>query len=189
MASELEGETVDIGTLIAAQGNAMLGGLLVFLAIPCLVPSMGVGYILSLGMFAIGFAMLTGAEHVTMPQRLTRLRIKRSIAEKLLRGMAKVYGWFERVARPRISWSIGSTAKRALALNVLLMAFIIFLPIPAGNTLPAIALLLLGPALIYRDGLFALASIFASIIAVIFTGGLIGATIWAVMRSVDALIS
>ena len=66
------------------------------------------------------------------------------------------------MAHPRQRWW--------LAPLVALMALLIFLPIPFGNVLPALALALLGVGLMFRDGLLMLAGLAVAALALVVMG-------------------
>ncbi len=184
-AVKLESEEVLLLRLVDAHGEATLGGLLIVLSLPCLLPSLfGLGWVLSLGLFAVGIAMVRGSEHVHLPQRVAHLPIARQRAQTFLLALARFYVRLGRVAKPRWRHLVGPRAQRFLAVPVLFMAFVIFLPIPGGNTLPAIALLLIGCAMIFRDGLMASAGVLMSVVTLIITSGAIYAALlglWALL--------
>jgi hypothetical protein len=177
----LESEEVLLRRVVDAHGEATLGGLLTVMAVPCLLPSSGLGWVLSFGFFAVGIAMLMGSERVHLPRRVDSLPMKKRTAQKLLLWLARLYVRAGRLAKPRWTALTGRTAQRWLSLLVLAMGFIIFLPIPGGNTLPAISLILLGPALIFRDGLMVILSILAGVVAIIATAGAAYALFWAAL--------
>lgn len=177
-AQAMQADVISLRQLIELQGHSALGGLMTLLAIPCLIPSLGIGWVISLGLFAIGLVMLRGGGTVRLPRRLADLTLSRANAQRLLGGLAKVYGMAEGRARPRLQALTGLTARRWLSAKVLLMALIIFLPIPAGNTLPAISLVLLGPALVFRDGVLVIASLAAAVVAIVGTAGLVAGLVW-----------
>ena len=68
----------------------------------------------------------------------------------------------ERMIRPRFLPLTGIAGKRFIGAAGLLLATIVFLPIPFGNMLPGMALVLMAVGLLGRDGIAVLA------------GGLIG---------------
>jgi hypothetical protein len=187
-AQTLQADVVPLRQLIDLQGKSAQGGLLTLLAVPCLIPSLGIGWVISLGFFAIGLVMLRGGRTVQLPDRLASLTLSRTTAQRLLQALARVYGMAQGLARPRLKGLTGSTARRWLSVKVFLMALIIFLPIPAGNTLPAISLLLLGPALVFRDGALVIASLVAAVVAVVGTAGLVAGLVWGTTQGL-ALVS
>jgi len=180
-AVQLDSEEIILRRIIDAHGEATLGGILTLLSIPCLIPSMGIGWVLALGIFAIGAAMLAGSDKVHLPKRVESLPIKKRTAQKLLIGLAKLYVRAGRIAKPRWHAMSSKEAQRWLSLVVLSMGFIIFLPIPGGNTLPAIALVLLGPGLVFRDGFMIAGSIVAAVFATVLTAGAVWAVGWGLL--------
>ena len=54
-----------------------------------------------------------------------------------------------------------------------LMAFIVILPIPFGNLLPALAMMLIGLGLVFRDGVVAVLGMITAVLAVFVTAGLV----------------
>jgi hypothetical protein len=182
-ADNIENDHISLSEIVALHGTSTLGAILTLLAIPSLIPSMGVGWVLSLGIMAVATAMLLGREEVYLPRRVKNVKIRRDLAAKLLRGLAKVYGWTGKIARPRLGILTQRTAKRWLAIKVFIMAFIIFLPIPAGNTMPAIPLVILGPALIFSDGIGVLIALVAAVLALIATSAFVGSMLWVAWQS------
>ena len=67
----------------------------------------------------------------------------------------------------------GPSARWWLGPMTLVMAALIFLPIPFGNVLPAVSLMLAGVALAARDGLLMLASLSVGASALASSGALI----------------
>jgi hypothetical protein len=64
---------------------------------------------------------------------------------------------FETILRPRLSLIVMSNAaERVIGVVTLLLAVVLFLPIPLVNILPAAAIACLALALAERDGLFAI---------------------------------
>lgn len=59
------------------------------------------------------------------------------------------------------------------------MAIIIVLPIPFGNVLPALAMMLIGLGLVFRDGIAIVLGLATAGLALVFTAGLIS-VVWIV---------
>ena len=82
------------------------------------------------------------------------------------------------MSRPRLSTLASAGAQRWLAVGVALMAVVIILPIPFGNVLPALALMLLGLGLVFSDGLAVLLAAATGAGALLYTATL-GLAAWA----------
>lgn len=149
---------VPLAALAEAHGGAWQASLLVLLAAPCLLPIPGVGSVLSLGLALLGL-MLWRSPHDDLPPRLARLHLPREGATRSLALLARFYDLVHRLTRPRLTLLAGPWARWWLAPLTFAMAVLIFLPIPFGNLLPAVSLMLAGVALAARDGVLMLASV------------------------------
>jgi len=157
-AGELPPGPVPLAALAQAHGGAWQASLLVLLAAPCLLPIPGVGVVLSLGLALLGLALWL-APHSDLPPRLARLQLPREGATRSLALLAHFYERINHVTRPRMTALAGPSARWWLGPMTVVMAVLIFLPIPFGNLLPAVSLMLAGVALAARDGLLMLASL------------------------------
>lgn len=96
--------------------------------------------------------------------------------------MARAYGHAEKLCRPRQQQFTRGLALRVVGASVMLNAFIVFLPIPFGNTLPALANIVLALGLLFRDGLAIVAGL-AITMASLVIGSILGfAALWAVQK-------
>ena len=90
----------------------------------------------------------------------------------------------ERRLRPRASVLTARSGKLALALVMALMGALIALPIPFGNTLPGLSVILMGLGLAADDGLAVLGAL---ILALLATGISIALT-WAAWSGIVHLL-
>jgi hypothetical protein len=157
-AHQLPPGPVSLSALAEAHGGAWQATLLVVLAAPCMLPIPGVGTLLSVALALLGL-MLWQAPRPDLPPRLGRLSLPREGATSSLALLARFYDIAWRLTRPRMSLLAGPSARWWLGPMTVLMAVLIFLPIPFGNLLPAVSLMLAGVALAARDGLLMLASL------------------------------
>lgn len=74
----------------------------------------------------------------------------------------------EKLTRPRLPALTGPLSDILIGLACIVMAIIMALPVPLGDMLPAIAIILLSLGVIQRDGMFVLAGAAFSIISVIY---------------------
>jgi hypothetical protein len=171
-AGQLPPGPVPLSALAEAHGGAWQATLLVLLAAPCLLPIPGVGTVLSLGLALLG-VLLWLAPHPHLPSRLGRLSLPHDGASRSLALLARFYDLVHDLTRPRLTALAGPHARWWLGPLTLVMAVLIFLPIPFGNLLPAVSLMLAGVALVARDGLLMLASLGVGAGALAASGALI----------------
>jgi hypothetical protein len=88
-----------------------------------------------------------------LPERLSRVTLNVVWTRRCLHGLAWIYEQADRLLRPR--WIVLSNRRLRPAWGVwiALMAALIFIPLPFGNVLPAISLVLLSLGWMFRDGL------------------------------------
>jgi len=171
-AAALSEERVSMQTLAQAHGTAAHGTLLLLMAGPCLLPVPGVGTVLGFGMAALAAAMWQGHPSACLPRRVAELELSRHWAQRVLGMLASAYAMAGRFARARLSHlaSAGRRSWTAAAIGV--MAFIVVLPIPFGNLLPALAMMLIGLGLIFRDGIAVVLGLVTAGLALFVTTGL-----------------
>ncbi len=155
-ARSTQADQVPLAALLQAHGTAAPGSLLLLLAVPCMLPIPGTGTVLGLGLLALSWALWHGRTDALLPRRVAQLQLSRGSAQRLLKALARVYLLAGRLTRARLSWVLSQQALRACAVLVAAMAVVLILPIPFGNLLPAVALVLIGLGLLARDGLAAL---------------------------------
>lgn len=170
-------EPLSLQQLLAMHGQATMAVLLILLALITTVPVAGAGMLFSLGIMAWAWRW---ARRQPAPrlERLRALRLNGQAAYRVLRWLAWMYAFAHRWSRPRWDGLLAPGLRWPWAGWVLLMAFIIFLPIPFGNVFPAVALLLFGLGLLTRDGLMLLASLALGLAGMVFLG-MAGGWIWA----------
>lgn len=168
-ASALHGDRVSMRTIEQAHGPAAQGTLLLMLAVPCLLPVPGVGTVLGMAMLALAVSMWRGqSAAVGLPKRVAELELSRPWAQRVLGALATAYALAGRHARARMGRH--ACADR-LGLAVGAMALIVVLPIPFGNVLPSLALVMIGLGLVFRDGLAVLLGLAMSALTVVVTAG------------------
>ena len=170
-AATLPAERVSMQTLAQAQGPAAHGTWLLLMAVPCLLPVPGVGTVLGLGMAALAVAMWRGQSAACLPRRVAELELSSDWAQRVLGMLASAYAVAGRFARARQS-HLASTEKRSwTAAAIGLMALIVVMPIPFGNVLPALSLMLIGLGLVFRDGVAVVLGLAMAALAIGVTAG------------------
>lgn len=170
---------VSLRQLAQLLGKGSQGFMLVLLAIPCLLPIPGSGTAFSVGLAALAWIMWRHFPRLALPRRMARLRLSPTLARRVLLSLAWVVEQGARFLRPRMGWWVAPVHRYWLAPMVGLMALMIFLPIPFGNVLPAVALVLLGLAIVFADGLALwLAVAIASLALLVPAGAVLGVLAW-----------
>jgi hypothetical protein len=177
-AAALTEERVSMQTLAQAHGTAAHGTLLLLMAGPCLLPVPGVGTVLGFGMAALAAAMWQGHSSACLPRRVAELELSRHWAQRVLGMLASAYVMAGRFARARLSHLASAGRRSWTAAAIGLMAFIVVLPIPFGNLLPALAMMLIGLGLVFRDGIAVVLGLVTAGLALFFTACLMLMT-WA----------
>jgi hypothetical protein len=179
-AEALTHEPVALSHLADVHGHGTRGALLVLLSAPSVLPVPGVGNVLGLGLLLMALAIWRGQPAHQLPARVALWQLSAPSARRVLGLLAGVYATAGRWLRARLPQLVDGPADGTpawLAPKIGLMGGLIFLPIPFGNVLPAIALSLLGLGLLFRDGLAVLLALLAGGVAVAYTAGL-GVLAW-----------
>lgn len=175
------GGDVAVGDVVRhLGGDASAGWLLLLLAVPALVPSPGVplGMVFGAALALLALQLTFGPRPLHLPAWIARRRLA---ARHLDATTARVGPWIERIEktiRPRLAALTSPWVVRLLGLVVLVNAILIILPIPLGNTLPAIAVMSLALGLIARDGYAVAAGFALSVLALAASAALVGGAVW-----------
>lgn len=150
--SEPVGLRLSMAELLQLHGESSGPVLLMLMAVLATLPVAGAGMVLSLGIFLLAWTWLRGIDDMPLPQRLGRLTLNEAWTRRCLHGLAWIYEQADRWLRPRWQpWS-HRRLRPAWGVWIALMAALIFLPLPFGNVLPAISLVLLSLGWMFRDG-------------------------------------
>ncbi|MCU0957627.1 MAG: exopolysaccharide biosynthesis protein [Hydrogenophaga sp.] len=172
---------VSVQDLLHLHGESSTPVILLIMATCCLMPVGGVGTVLSFAMVALAWGWWRQRETLALPERLARVRLSEVWTQRVLRGLAWLYGVTARWLRPRWGMLTHPRARIGWAVWICLMAFLIFLPIPFGNVLPGISLMLFSLAWMFRDGAALLVSKLVGLGAVAFALAF-GSAAWALLE-------
>ncbi len=178
-----------IGELVESVGEKGFGLLLLVLSLPSALPVPAPGYSTPFGLVIILIAaqMLAGREALWLPRRLREVRLKPTLAKRMLGTGARFLRKVEHLIRPRQRWVTSRTGQTALGALIIAMAALMVLPIPLTNTAPAMVIFLLGAALTEDDGLLAAAAFAAGCLAVLLYAGVIYLLITEGPEAIDAI--
>jgi len=124
-------------------------------------------------MAALAAAMWQGHASASLPQRVAQLELSRHWAQGVLGMLASAYAMAGRFAKARLSHFASAGRRSWTAAAIGLMAFIVILPIPFGNLLPALAMMLIGLGLVFRDGVAVVLGLITAALAFFITAALV----------------
>ncbi|MBN8935673.1 MAG: exopolysaccharide biosynthesis protein, partial [Rhizobiales bacterium] len=126
-------------------------------AIPNLLPlPPGSSTLLGAPLLLLSPQVALGVSAPWLPRAIDGRRIAGADLEKAFGRLLPSVERIERISRPRLTFMFGLVGDRLIGIICSLLSFVLILPIPGGNMLPALTIGVLGFALFQRDGLFAL---------------------------------
>lgn len=139
-------------------------------AIPNLIPLLppGSSAVFGLPLMVISVQLAIGRPFLWLPEVIARQAIRRSDLKRVIDAIHPWLRGLERLLSPRLAFLFGPIGDRVVGIICLVLAVILFLPIPFVNFVPALAIALFALALLQQDGLLALVAIGVSAGAVVF---------------------
>jgi len=147
-------QALTLGGLLDQFKARAYGVFLLMSVLPAFVPlPMGAGAVSGPLVSLIGLQLLAQMEHPWVPGFLSRRPLSRPGMVKFRDRTARLFGWLEKVSRPRTEAVIDHPAARTFTgLMLVLLGFLLALPLPATNYPFGLILLTYAIALIERDG-------------------------------------
>ena len=145
---------IGLASLAHALGDRSTGALLLFLALPMVlpIPAPGISVVFGVPLTLISAQLLFGRRTLWLPARIARRKISRQQLDIYIqRAMPSVLK-MERLVRPRFLELTRGLSLRLVAAMCLLLALIITLPVPLGHLVPGAAISVMALGLIERDG-------------------------------------
>jgi hypothetical protein len=151
--SDGAGDKITLGQIANAMDDRSFGAFLVVFCLPNLVPlPPGATFILGMPLVFIACQMaFSRLDTIWLPKRLRDYSFDNKAFSAVLDRFVPWMNKAERVIKPRF-FSGNRMIERVLGLFALVLALVVFLPIPLGNMGPSLALALMGLGLTERDG-------------------------------------
>ena len=142
------GDRLSLSDLLDLHGEASPAVLLLVLSVLCVLPVYGVGTALSFAILAMAWrwgALTRGGTGLGtgLSDRLGQLSLNETWSRRCLHGLAWMYATAGRCLRTRWTALCHPRTGPWWGLWIALMGLVIFLPLPFGNVLPSISLVLL----------------------------------------------
>jgi len=147
-------EGLSLGALRDGLNQSAFGAMLIVLALPVSIPFLyGIPQIVSVPMMALAGQMVLGHKEPWLPQKMAERNMSKSGLQQISGGARKWFGWVERLARPRLKFLASKPAERLIGLLLMIFCASIMVPLPLTNTVPGIAVAIVGFGLLAKDGL------------------------------------
>lgn len=178
-------ERITVAALLEALQHRALGALLFIFALPNVLPAPpGTSAVLGAPLVFLAAQLMLG-----MPPWLPGIISARSIARKdfaaLITRAAPWLARAETLLRPRLEFLVHRPFEHVVGLICFILAVVLFLPIPLGNMLPALAICFLGLGVVERDGVWIILGILLGGAACVLVSGIV----YAVVKSAIFLIA
>ncbi|WP_210201989.1 exopolysaccharide biosynthesis protein [Rhizobium subbaraonis] len=173
LADDTVRERISVGDILAAMGDRAFGALMLIFALPNILPTPpGTSAILGAPL-----VVLTAQMTVGLTPWLPKVIANRSMLTKDFAAIVRrLQPWLqraERLLRPRMSYLTIPPAEYFVGAVCLVLAVILFLPMPLGNILPALAISVAAFGILERDGAWVIAGLICAVVAIIVVGGAI----------------
>lgn len=141
--------------LLNGMGDRAFGSTLLICALPEALPLPVVGISLFVGipLMLVSTQLMLGFRQPWLPGWILDRPFKRKHFEQLVCKALRHLEKLERVLKPRWQFFTNPAFERLIGLLLLILAVIVALPIPFGNMLPAIIIVLICLGMIEKDGL------------------------------------
>ncbi len=152
-----DSKDLTVESIFTQVGDKGFGLLLIILALPSALPLPAAGYSTPFGLIIsfLGIQMLIGKKIPWLPQWALKIKIRYSLAEKMVKSVAAFFNKVEHLIKPRMSWISSQFGLPIMGIIIIVMACLMILPIPLTNTAPAMVIFLVGIGLSEDDGIVA----------------------------------
>jgi hypothetical protein len=156
--------------VLDALHERAFGMAILLFVLPNTPPMPGIPYVSTLTGIPIclfALQLIFGMDRPWLPSGIARKEIPQRRIRLVWRKILPAFQRVEKYVRPRHLALTSQFAERLLAVLIFAFGFVMALPIPAGNLLPAWAIALLSLGLMERDGRLVIAGLVMSAIAAV----------------------
>lgn len=172
---EERADYVQLADFLVITKERIFGFLFVILALPSALPVPAPGYSIPFGvvMLILASQLILGSKQPWLPQRARDYQLSLKQVQRIIRRGIPWLKRLEMLTRPRFNYiCTGFVGRIVLGSAIALMSILMMIPIPLTNTLPAIAIFIIGFGLQEDDGIISLAGVVVAILAVIMILGM-----------------
>lgn len=168
-------DRISLGDLIESFGIRAFGALLVIFAVPVALPIAipGISAVLGAPLLFLSWQLMRGRDQPWLPGVMRNRSFRRVDFAKMLQRVLPTIRRVERLVGPRLIWLTSRRGEQVIGALAFILALILFLPIPFGNSVPALAIAVLGLAVLEKDGIAAITGAFIGIAGLALVSGVL----------------
>jgi hypothetical protein len=171
-------DRISVGDLLDALRRRALGALIFIFSVPTALPMPpGVSAVLGAPLLFLTVQLMLGMKP-WLPRLITERSLSRVDFQRVVTTVGPWLARAESIMRPRLTFFAHRPMIFLVGFISLLMAIVLFLPIPLGNMLPSVALCIMALGLLERDGLWILVGFGVAIASVVIVWGVFWALIF-----------
>ncbi len=154
-------KSVTIGKFTSLMGDRAFALAILFFSLPGLVAGAIPGFSTLVGVpiLLIAAQMALGRRSIWLPESVAQKEISEDVLKKTLEKSIPAVEWLEKYLKPRLKWLANRWSEQLIGVVIALLAAILSLPIPGGNFLPSIGIVVLALAILEGDGALAAAGL------------------------------
>ena len=181
IASAQDKERISVGDLLQALRRRALGALIFIFSVPTALPMPpGVSAVLGAPLLFLTLQLTFGMKP-WLPRFITERSLSRVDFERVVKTVAPWLAKAESIMRPRLTFLAHRPAVYLIGLISLVMAIVLFLPVPLGNMLPSVALCIMALGLLERDGAWILIGLATAVLSVVVVWGVFWAIVFGAL--------
>jgi hypothetical protein len=160
---------LNLGEIVEAFGERGFGALILIVALISLFPwPPGSKAILSIPIILLALELAFQRSRVWLPSWTLSRGLPRQAFSRALGRVMKLIRFVERLSKPRMPWLTGEIADVVTGLTCVFLAVMMALPVPFGDLLPGLTLIVLGLGIMQRDGAAILLGALGTVACVIY---------------------
>jgi len=159
LANDPSRERILVSDLVAALGERAVASFILLFALPNVLPvPPGTSFVLGAPLLFFTAQAALG-KRPWLPQAFARSSMPRLRFAAVLNRLQPWLGRLDGLLQPRLQGLVQPACTRLVGALCVVLALILFLPIPLGNIPPAVAISMLALGILERDGLWVLGGI------------------------------
>jgi hypothetical protein len=180
VAADQTRQRISIADLFDVMKDRAFGALVLIFAAPNVLPlPPGTSTVLGAPIIYLAAQLALGRPRPWLPKLMTKRSMSREDFAAIIGKVTPWLGSMEKLLKPRLGFLTRAPFEQAIGVICLVLAIILFLPIPFGNMPPAFAICLFALAILERDGFAAIMGVVMATVSIAIVWGVIYALIKA----------